>query len=559
MTLPRSKVTRDEPSIGERAAQALEAGEDAGELDLRQTLFSLATVVNPVAVAKESISLGVELVKITVGTSNISPDKRDWRFKDEAWETNPLYKRLGQSYLAFCQSATGILGNKADWRTQERAKFAIDVATSALAPTNFLLGNPAALRKAVATRGSSLTQGFGNFVSDLRHNGGMPSIVDATSFKKGENIAATPGAVVFRNDILEIIQYAPTTDSVRSVPLLIIPPQINKYYFLDMAPGRSLVEFSVAQGIQVFMVSWRNPTEADCDWDLDSYVGALLEALDVINSITRTKKINTMGFCAGGITMSAMVSYLAASSDRRINSVSYAVTLLDWNTPSQVGMLQSETLVESTKKRSKKKGVTSGQDLGKVFAWFRPNELVWNYWVNNYLMGEAPPKFDILAWNADSANLPAGLHAEFLDIFLHNQLTKPGGVQVLGKPLDLASITTDAYVTGAINDHLTPWKGCYRTTQLLGGDSTFVLSHAGHIASLVNPPGNPKARYYVGGKTGPDAAAWQEQAQEVQGSWWEHWAKWIDRRSGNTKNAPKSLGNNAHPELEPAPGSYIHG
>ena len=545
--------------VGRRAAEALEAGEDAGELDLKQTLLSLSKVVDPLAVVKETVSFGAELVKVALGKSDITPDKRDWRFKDEAWESNPVYKRLCQSYLAFCKGANGILGSGADWRTHERAKFALDVATSALAPTNNLLGNPAALRKAVDTKGMSLARGIGNFLSDIRHNGGMPTMVDASSFVKGKNIAASPGAVVFRNDLLELIQYQPTTKQVRSIPLLVVPPQINKYYFLDMAPGRSLVEFAVAQGIQTFMVSWRNPSESDCDWNLDSYVSALLEAADAINSITRTKKINTMGFCAGGITVSAMLSYMAAKNDNRINAVAFAVTLLDWNTPSQVGVLQSEKLIRLTKKRSRKKGITSGRDLGVVFAWFRPNELVWNYWVNNYLMGENPPSFDILAWNADAANLPSGLHTEFLDIFLHNQLTKPGTVAVLGTPLDLSTITADAYVTGATNDHLTPWKGCYRTTQLLGGDCTFVLSHAGHIASLVNPPGNPKASYYIGGQPDSDPDAWQGQAVKTQGSWWEHWADWVTRRAGNKKNAPKTLGNSKFPALEAAPGTYIHG
>jgi polyhydroxyalkanoate synthase len=517
------------------------------------------TVVDPVATSKAALSLCAELVRVAVGSSDIAPDERDWRFKDKAWHSNFFYKRLGQSYLALCENANGILRDVADWRTRERAKFAIDVTLSAIAPTNFLPGNPAAIRKAVETRGKSLLSGLGNFVSDVRHNGGMPSIVDSSSFTKGKNIAATPGAIVFRNDVLELIQYRPTTDTVRSIPLLLIPPQINKYYFLDLSPGRSLVEFALAQGLQTFMISWRNPGDGECDWDLDSYVSALLEAVDEINGIARTKKINTYGFCAGGITMSAMLAYMAAGNDDRVNAASYSVTLLDWNTPSQVGMLQSESVINATKKLAKKKGVTSGQDLGKVFAWFRPNDLVWNYWVNNYLMGEKPPSFDILAWNADSANLPVGLHANFLDIFLHNQLAKPGAVNVLGAPLDLGSITVDTYVTGASNDHLTPWKGCYRSTQLLGGDCTFVLSHAGHIASIVNPPGNSKASYYVGPQPGGDPDAWLEQAQKSQGSWWEHWSTWINRRSGKLKRAPRSLGNTRHPEKEAAPGTYIHG
>ncbi len=559
MTNAKSKKNDGGREVAERAAEALDAGEDAGEFDLKQTLKSLRAVVDPLAIAKETVKFGGELFKVAIGTSDIEPDKRDWRFKDESWHKNFLYKRLGQSYLAFCNGVYNVLGDGADWRTQERARFALNVTTSALAPTNYLLGNPAAMKKAVETKGMSLVRGAGNFVHDMRHNGGMPSMVDASPFVKGENIAATPGSVVFRNELLELIQYRPTTETVRSIPMLIIPPQINKYYFLDLAPGRSLVEFAVSQGIQMFMVSWRNPGKEEGDWNLNSYVGALLEAIDAVNSITRSRKVNTIGFCAGGITMSAMLSYMAAKDDDRINAIGYAVTLLDWSTPSMVGMLHSEKLSGLTKRRSKRKGIISGQDLGKVFAWFRPNELVWNYWVNNYLMGENPPSFDILAWNADVTNLPAGLHAQFVDIFLHNGLTKPGSVQVLGTPLNLGDITADAYVTGGITDHLTPWQGCYRTTRLLGSDCTFVLSNAGHIASLVNPPGNPKATYFTGPEPGDDPDAWQAEAEKKQGSWWEHWVEWVHQRAGEEKNAPKTLGNTKYAELESAPGTYIHG
>lgn len=545
--------------IAALAADALEAAEDAGELDLNETWKAVRTAVSPLAVAKETVVLGAELLKIAVGASDIEPEKRDWRFKDDAWEHNGFYKRLGQSYLALCRGAKGIVNDDADWRTRERAKFALEVTTSALAPTNTLLGNPAALKKAFDTNGKSLLRGVKNFASDVRHNGGMPTMVDASPFTKGENMAATPGAVVFRNEVLELLQYAPQTDKVYAIPTLLIPPQINKYYFTDLAPGRSLVEYAVQQGVQMFVVSWRNPQQDQGDWDLDTYVGALLEANDAINSITGRRKLNLIGFCAGGITMSALLSYMAATKDTRVNAVSYAVTLLDWSTPSMMGMLHSKKLTNAAKRKSRRKGIISGQDLGSVFAWFRPNELVWNYWVNNYLMGEAPPSFDILAWNADATNLPASLHAQFIDVFMDNAMRNPGELTVLGEPADLGRITADAFVVGAIDDHLTPWKGCYETTQLLGGDSIFVLSNAGHIAALVNPPGNPKASYLTGPQPGEDPVEWLDQAEKHQGSWWEHWSGWLSKRSGNKINAPTSLGNKRFPELEPAPGTYIHG
>lgn len=549
----------EEINVAALAADALEAAEDVGEFDFKETWTAVRTAVSPLAVAKESVVLGAELMKIAVGASDIEPEKRDWRFKDDAWESNGIYKRLGQSYLALSKGAKRIVNDDADWKTRERAKFALEITTSALAPTNFLLGNPAALKKAFDTNGKSLLRGIKNFASDVRHNGGMPSMVDASPFKKGDNIAATPGAVVFRNDILELLQYTPQTDDVFAIPTLLIPPQINKYYFTDLAPGRSLVEYAVQQGVQMYVVSWRNPQHDQGDWDLDTYVSALLEAIDAINSITGCRKVNTIGFCAGGITMSALLSYMAATNDKRVNAISYAVTLLDWSTPSMMGMLHSKKLTNLARRKSRRKGVISGQDLASVFAWFRPNELVWNYWVNNYLMGESPPSFDILAWNADATNLPASLHAQFLDIFMNNAMKNSGELQILGEPVDLSAIMVDAFVVGAIDDHLTPWKGCYETTQLLGGDSTFVLSNAGHIAALVNPPGNPKASYLTGPEPGEDPVEWLNNSGKHAGSWWEHWSAWVGDRSGDKIDAPATPGNKRHPELSQAPGTYIHG
>jgi len=549
----------EEINVAALAADALEAAEDVGEFDFKETWTAVRTAVSPLAVAKESVVLGAELLKIAVGASDIEPEKRDWRFKDDAWESNGIYKRLGQSYLALCKGAKRIVNDDADWKTRERAKFALEITTSALAPTNSLLGNPAALKKAFDTNGKSLLRGIKNFASDVRHNGGMPSMVDASPFKKGDNIAATPGAVVFRNDILELLQYTPQTDDVFAIPTLLIPPQINKYYFTDLAPGRSLVEYAVQQGLQMYVVSWRNPQHDQGDWDLDTYVSALLEAIDAINSITGRRKVNTIGFCAGGITMSALLSYMAATNDKRVNAISYAVTLLDWSTPSMMGMLHSKKLTNLARRKSRRKGVISGQDLASVFAWFRPNELVWNYWVNNYLMGESPPSFDILAWNADATNLPASLHAQFLDIFMNNAMKNSGELQILGEPVDLSAIMVDAFVVGAIDDHLTPWKGCYETTQLLGGDSTFVLSNAGHIAALVNPPGNPKASYLTGPEPGEDPVEWLNNSEKHAGSWWEHWSAWVGDRSGDKIDAPATPGNKRHPELSQAPGTYIHG
>jgi len=551
------EVSESDKEVGERAANAIEGGEDPGEFNLRATAASVYNLLQPSKVTKAAFGHAAECLQILLGNSDVSPDKKDWRFRDPAWEENPVYRRLAQSYLSFCSAMKSLVPESGDWRNKERAKFGIELLTSTLSPTNTLLGNPEAMKRAFETGGKSLVSGGRNFVQDLIHNGGMPAQVDSSSFKKGENLAATPGAVVFRNEVLEIIQYTPVTTQVRRRPTLVITPQINKYYFLDLSPGRSFVEFAVGRGVQTFMVSWKDPSPKQGHWNMDSYLTALLEAIDAIRDITGSEDINTFGFCAGGITMSALLGHLAAIGDKRVHVASFAVTLLDFEVPSMLGMLQSKPLLDKVKAKSKSKGVLEGKDLARVFAWFRPNDLVWNYWVNNYLMGKSPPSFDILAWNADSSNLPAGLHGDFLDIFANNTLTRPGEFKALGSLVDLSSIKCDTFVTGAVNDHLTPWKGCYQTTQLIGGKSTFVLSNAGHIASLVNPPGNPKSSYFTSDSVSSDPDKWKASAVKHQGTWWEYWAKWIDERSGENRQAPRKLGSKAWPVLYPAPGKYI--
>jgi polyhydroxyalkanoate synthase len=407
------------------------------------------------------------------------------------------------------------------------------------------------------TGGASLVTGLRQLVSDIRHNRGMPSQVDSGAFRVGENLALTPGAVVYRDEVCEVLQFAPSTPQVRTRPLVMVPPQINKYYFMDLAPGRSFVEYATARGIPFFAISWRNPRPENGAWNLDTYAGAVLNAIDVAREITGSDDVNVKGLCAGGITATAALSHLAATGDSRVNAISFGVTLLDWDTRAMVNVFRSRPLLSLARGRSARAGVLSGRSLGSVFTWMRPNDLVWNYWVNNYLLGKRPPAFDILAWNADQTNLPAGLHAQFLDVFEHNSFAHPGSLTALGTPVDLGRVKCDAYVTGGLSDHLTPWEGCYRTTQLLGGSSTFVLTHTGHIQTMVNPPGNPKAHYYVGPEPGPDPHEWRTGAEKRAGSWWEHWAEWMLARSGEDRPAPAKLGSRRHPVLDPAPGRYV--
>ncbi|MGH9034172.1 MAG: alpha/beta fold hydrolase, partial [Acidimicrobiia bacterium] len=516
----------------ERVAEAVAGAEDAGSFNVPELLAAgMKTVSRGRNVARAAAGLSAETARILAGRSEVAAAKGDWRFADPTWNTNPGYRRLKQLYLASCGAIEGLVEEAdLDWRNRERARFAAGILTSAMAPTNTLPGNPAALKRLLETGGGSVVTGARQWASDVIHNGGMPTQVDSSSFKVGENLATTPGAVVYRDEVFELLQYTPATAEVCRRPVVMIPPQINKYYFLDLAPGRSFIEHAVSRGIPFFAISWRNPRPEHGAWDLDTYAGAVLTAIDVAREITGSDDVNALGMCAGGITMSAVLSHLAAANDDRVHSAGFGVTLLDHDTPAMVGLFRSARLLAVARRRSAKAGVLDGRSLASVFTWMRPNDLVWNYWVNNYLMGKKPPVFDILAWNDDKTNLPGALHRQFLGIFEHNSLVKPGALSVLGTPVDLAGIKIDTYITGGLTDHLTPWEGCYRATQLLAGSSTFVLSPTGHIQTQVSPPGNPKAHYFVGPEPGPDPHAWRAQAERRDGTWWDHWADWIQAR-----------------------------
>jgi polyhydroxyalkanoate synthase len=554
----------EEPVTQERVENAVEAAEVVGGFNRGDALRAAWRVLRGSdGLIRGGGKLGVEAAKVIAGRSEIEPQKGDWRFKDETWRSNPVYHRLMQLYLAWAQGVVdGVDSNNGgDWHETERARFMAEVLTTALAPTNFLPGNPAAIKHAFETGGISLVRGVGNMAHDLRHNRGMPSTINRDDFDVGRDLATSPGAVVYRDDVLEVIQYQPTTPEIHQRPVLIIPPQINKYYFMDLAPGRSFIENAVNEGIPMFTISWRNPTRDQADWNLDTYAAAAERAIDVARDVAGSDDVNTLSLCAGGILTTTVLNHLAANNDERVKTASFGVTLLDFSIPAPIGMFSTGPLLAVAGARSRRAGVLDGPSLSFVFTWMRPNDLVWTYWVNNYLLGKAPPRFDILAWNADATRLPAGLHGQFLDIFANNSLADPGKVVVLDTPVDLSRIKVETYVTGATTDHLTPWKGCYRTTQLLSGPSTFVLSNAGHVASLINPPGNPKAHYFAGPKPESDPDEWFAQAERQQGTWWEHWAKWIksEDRAGTTRTAPSKLGSRKYPAKESAPGTYIYG
>ena len=338
-----------------------------------------------------------------------------------------------------------------------------------------------------------------------------------------------------------------------------MPPQINKFYLFDLAPGRSIIEYLLANGLQVFVVSWRNPTAEQRDWGLDTYVKALVEVSDAVLAITGSEDLNLAAACSGGITSSVFLGHLAAQQDRRINALTLLVTVLDTSAESQLGQLATVEGIEAARAASQQRGVLEGEDLGRIFAWMRPNDLIWNYWVNNYLLGNAPPAFDLLYWNADTTRLPARLHSDFLDLILYNPLSRRGSLTVAGTPINLSLITCDSFIVGGTTDHITPWQACYRTTHMLGGRKEFVLSSSGHIQSVINPPGNAKAKYFLNPQPPAELEEWLSAAEQHAGSWWDHWRDWLVARSGEQREVPGILGGVNHPPQAKSPGTYVRG
>lgn len=515
--------------------------------------------LRPRQVVRHGAGLATELGKIAIGRSEVAPDKSDRRFKDPAWLGNPGYRRLGQTYLATAAALDRLVcAAELDWADERRVRFAAENLVDALAPTNFPLTNPAVLKAMLDTGGLNLVKGLRHFASDMTSRPRIPSMVDRSSFKVGESLAVSPGAVVLRTDVFELIQYQPQTSKVRERPLLVVPPMINKYYITDLAPDRSLIEFLVKGGEQVFAISWRNPDERQAEWNLDTYAGAVIEALDAAQAVAGSDQVNAVGLCAGGIVLTCAAAHLAARGDQdRLAGLSLAVCVLDNARSGTTSAFLDRRVAELAMAESARRGYLDGRALAGVFAWLRPNDLIWNYWINNYLLGKDPPAFDVLYWNADTTNMPAGLHRDFMELSLENSLTQPGKLEALQTPIDVSKIATDTYIVAGISDHITPWQNCYRSTGLLGSSPRFVLSTSGHIAAMVNPPGNEKASYQTNDDNPPSAEDWLRSATQHRGTWWTDWLQWLSERSGEEKPAPRKLGGAGHKQLDPAPGTYV--
>jgi polyhydroxyalkanoate synthase subunit PhaC len=490
-------------------------------------------------------------------TGPIEPGPKDKRFGDTAWRENPWYFGLLQGYL-LSQRLVDELIDAADGsgESAKKAKFAAGLLTDALAPTNFLPGNPAAVKRMFETGGLSLVRGAAHFAEDLATNDGFPRQVDRSGFELGRNLAATPGKVVLQNELMELIQYEPQTELVFETPLLLSPPWINKYYIMDLSPGRSFAEWAVQHGHSVFAISYRNPDASMRDVRLDDYLlNGPQAALDAIQEITGAHQVNVVGLCVGGTLASMLLAYLDKQGDDRVRSVTLLNTLLDFSEPGVLGNFVDPATVARIERKMRRRGYLESSQMSRTFDVIRANDLIWSYVASNWLMGENPPAFDILAWNADGTRMPAKMHSFYLrSCYLQNELAR-GELELAGERLGLGEITEDVYLVGAKEDHIAPWTSSYKSTRLLGGKVRFVLSSSGHIAGIVNPP-SPKSRYWTNEELPPSSDVWQAGATEHEGSWWQDWAGWIGERAGE-RRAPPPIGSRAHPALEDAPGTYV--
>jgi len=497
-----------------------------------------------------------EQFRIMTGMSQVTPEKGDHRFDDPAWSSNPFYRKMMQSHLALRNTLEEwVDALPVDHKEAERLHFALTMVTDAMAPSNWP-NNPAALKRYMETRGQSAIKGLQNLLDDVVHNGGMPSMVKRDALKVGVDLATTPGKVVHRGEVFELIQYAPLTEQVHARPFLMVPPQINKYYFYDLTPKKSLVRFALESGLQTFTLSWRNPTEEHRDWNFDTYIAAIEEAIDVICEITGAPDLNIEGGCVAGIAVAALLASQAGRGIHKVNAATLMVTMLDTSVETQLGAIAAPAMLELAQLNSAKKGVMEGSEMGRVFAMLRPNDLIWAYWVNNYLLGNDPPTFDVLAWNADTSRMAAGLHGDILDVVMNNTLVR-GEFRVYGEPVRLEDIRCDQFWMAGSADHITPWQACYVSARKVGGAHEFVLSDGGHIQSMVSSPRNPKARFHVGGDQPEDPETWLASATQHDASWWLHWRDWITRRSGDLRPAPTAQGSDRHPPLTDAPGTYV--
>ena len=528
---------------------------------------AIASMRTPIPTAQSIVGLALNETRIGLNTlarlaggkpaAVAAPLPGDRRFADSAWRDNALLSGLMEAYLCSTAWATDLLDHaELDAQTRLKARFALGMLTDTLAPTNNPWVNPEVVKAIIDTGGMSLVRGAQNMVEDIRHNGGWPSQVDRDAFTVGVDLAATPGRVVLRNELIELIAYEPQTKRVYAEPILFSPPWINKYYIMDLAPGRSLVEFAVKQGFTVFMISYRNGESSMANLTMDDYLQlGILAAMERIEELTGAPKVNLLGLCLGGTMAMLSLAYLAARGESgRVGWTTLTNTLVDFAEAGDLKTFTDEKTIAYLEKGMRKKGYLEAAQMAGTFDWMRGNDLVWNYVVSNWYMGHKPPAFDILAWNSDSTRMPATMHSQYLRAcYLDNLIATPGAFTIAGETVDFGKVTNPLWVLGAQADHVAPWRATYRATQLVGGDARFTLTSSGHIAGVVNPPDSPKAQRWVRDDCPPEADDWIAGATQLQGSWWLDWLGWAKTRSGALVKPPRL------PEGDPAPGAFVLG
>lgn len=481
----------------------------------------------------------------------------DRRFAAEPWRKDPRFEALARTYVdGSAQLRKALAAAPLDARGKAQWDFLLRQVVDAASPANCLATNPEAMQTAIDSGGASLMEGLRLFMQDLAK--GRISMTDDTAFEVGRNVATSPGSVVFENDLFQLVQYAPTTAKVHRRPLVIVPPCINKFYILDLQPDNSFVGHAVAQGHTVFLLSWRNvgPAQGRLGWD-DYLEQGVMQALDVALAISRADRVNTLGFCVGGTLLASALAVLAARGEDKVSSLTLLTAMLDFSDTGELGLMVDETSVTARESAIGKGGLLKGRELAQVFAALRANDLIWPYVVNGYLKGKAPPVFDLLFWNGDDTNLPGPMYCWYLrNAYLENKLREPGATVQCGDPVDFGALDMPAFLYASREDHIVPWQTAYKSTELLGGETTFVLGASGHIAGVINPPAKNKRNYWVG-DIEPDAEGWLENARSEPGSWWPAWGAWLKTHAGAMVPAPKSAGSSKHAAIEPAPGRYV--
>lgn len=492
----------------------------------------------------------------------ISPEKGDNRFRDEAWNDEAVFDFIKQSYLlasnwiySSIQDVDGL-----DAKTAEKVQFYTRQYVNALSPTNFAPTNPKVLKQTVDSNGENLLKGLDNLLTDLEKGKGKLKITmtDMDAFTVGENVGASKGKVVYQNDLMQLVQYAPSTKMVARRPLLIVPPWINKFYILDLQPKNSLIKWAVDRGHTVFVVSWVNPDASLSGKRFDDYMlEGPLAALDAIEAATGEREVNLIGYCIGGTLSACALAYMAEKGDDRVKSVTFFTTMIDFEEPGELGVFVDEEQLEKLDEHLQKAGVLDGGRMSQIFSMMRDNDLIWSFVINNYLMGREPMAFDLLYWNADNTRMPAMMHSFYLrEMYLNNKLREPGGITLDGVAIDLRKIKQPAYWISTVDDHIAPWKSTYASTQILSGRKKFVLSGSGHIAGVVNPPASKKYGYWTNRSLPPSPDDWVANATQHAGSWWTDWDKWVKRHSGGDVKAREPGAGKLKP-IEDAPGSYV--